>query len=124
MTAPRFMKFPGSLCVFGAVGFFILVVAVHAVGQRAGLGWPEAIYFVTGLVVLWYTIETWKLRHEMRRHDRDWKVASILKEGQHEVSITYGSLAGAWYVTTIRFADGIARIAVDEEIGVPEAEHQ
>lgn len=202
MTARRFVKFRGAAYVWGLVAY---VISIPGLAALTRLTVAEVIYFVTGLILLWYTIETWKLRHEMRRQtnmqsrpllsvvfqgagsetrallqnvglgparsirvrdvplgssttttlrggflphlaregavpmplgvfmgpagefpkaDRDWKVASILKEGQHSVTITYGSLAGAWYETTIGFADGNTRIVTDEEIGVPEAEHR
>jgi len=52
----------GAVYVVGFASFLILMVA-----GRAALGWAEAIYFATGIVVLWYTIETWKLRREMQR---------------------------------------------------------
>lgn len=206
--AARVMKRRGAFHVVSFLTFLMLVFGVYLALQRVRLTWPESgwsesIYFVTGLVLLWYTIETWKLRHEMQRqtniqvrpllsiaiqgaginqrivlrnvglgparsitvsdpelapsvklsdgfltalaqgdeaglpgrvfhpsggevpsNDRDWTVASHLSKGQHEVSLTYASLSAAWYETKIRFTDGTARIAEDEEVGVPAAERR
>ena len=44
-------------------------------------------------------------------------------KGRHLITLTYGSLAGAWYRSIFQIDNGTVRPTDDEEIAVPEAEH-
>ena len=56
---------------FGFAGLPLLAFVLLILGLRFGFSWnlSDAIYLATGLVVIFYTIETWKMRCQMVRQN-------------------------------------------------------
>ena len=67
MGPPRSAWAEGEVEELKALGASLAAMAVFVMFVAAlgpWLGTANAIYLVTGLVILWYTIETWRLRRE------------------------------------------------------------
>jgi hypothetical protein len=54
---------PVPLVIFTAVAYIAFITAVGMSRDK----WGEAIYFATGVVLIWYTVETYAMRKEVTR---------------------------------------------------------